>query len=310
VKRLALPLAVAVSLLAACSGKGGGTGRPSDVLKTMPPANLADPVALDDFGQVASAGGALGAAELVVQLLSNSGDPDCPFVKVQGGKTTVQGGCTDRFGSTYEGSMTAIAGSAGKIVYDDFSVLNVDSCDGPQVTREHFDGTATGHPEDHSFDIDMRWDFARTVPVTCQTSAFTIAWSVHGTVNPTPGDANHDGFPDRFTVDGNGTVGISFAGTVSSSTAAEQIDTGVCNGEPVSGSTSFTSGSHTATLTYDGTTACDGNVSYTLDGNPTGTLSDVNCDVSATGRPGGLLLFVPALALFAWRRRHAGSPPA
>jgi len=102
---------------------------------------------------------------------------------------------------------------------------------------------------------------------------------------------------------------ISPNGAVDASTLDEVVDGMVCAGQPASGSTTLTSGSDTAVITYDGESDCDDkqNAQLSVNGDDRGLIDGISCAVGAFGaRRGssvaGVLLLLAASALGLRRR--------
>jgi MYXO-CTERM domain-containing protein len=94
-----------------------------------------------------------------------------------------------------------------------------------------------------------------------------------------------------------------FQGYLNVQTEDEVLFETVCSTEALSGTTTLSNSNDTVVFQYDGETDCDdpGTVTWTLNGEPQGEISGVNCAVSGRSS-GGWLVVLGALALTRRRR--------
>ncbi|MEC7240472.1 MAG: hypothetical protein VXW32_04485, partial [Myxococcota bacterium] len=94
-----------------------------------------------------------------------------------------------------------------------------------------------------------------------------------------------------------------FQGYLNVQTEDEVLFETVCSTEALSGTTTLSNSNDTVVFQYDGETDCDdpGTVTWTLNGEPQGEISGVNCAISGRAS-GGWLVVLGALALTRRRR--------
>jgi hypothetical protein len=191
-------------------------------------------------------------------------DPACPVVEDDGTTLTVTGdGCTDTMGREWLGSARVIRGSDGsrtaqldgfaKVSDPDFRV----PVTGDFVVRSP---SATMH----EFEADLVAEGGSTVTITY---AGTVEGTYDGrTVWNGSGEVERDGFGEP-----NGTALMS--------TENEVLDSSVCMGQAVSGTTTIRSEGRVAVVTYDGATDCDEDqaATWTLDGEDQGKVTGITC---------------------------------
>lgn len=322
-------LASTAMLLSAC---GGGVATP--VLDRYPPAQIdtADnvkywagasapnvyifPIAVIAIGMVS--GGPMGPMT----------DPSCPVVTRNGDTTVYRGGCTDRNGKTWHGTLTTVGVSfsidsgsmttsrpvrSGSMNFEDFGFTGMQTCNGMQVQNQmRLRGTWTVSDAGNNranFRVDITGSMTgANTDRGCMPESAEFAMEYSGSYTLSGEDRDGDGSPDVQTWNGSGRLGDSRRGTVQAQTTDEVIDSRRCSYEALSGTTTLRSGSNTAVITYDGATNCSENstVRWSYNGMDMGELQGVRCTVSATpGRGRGTLaLFACAAALALARRRQ------
>ncbi|MEN9577315.1 MAG: hypothetical protein RJA70_324 [Pseudomonadota bacterium] len=104
------------------------------------------------------------------------------------------------------------------------------------------------------------------------------------------------------------------SGVIEATTVAEVVDDALCSGQPASGRTTLTFGSHVAVVTYDGATECDDEktAALTVNGEAQAPLDGITCAVAQRGLPrstlGLTLLGALVLAAVGRRRERVGTP--
>lgn len=305
-------------LSAACSSSkssGGVSGPADEIIGALPDAAIDSTSAAVSFATAASAPNAFGIG-MAPALFATAGiDPACPIVSGPQGNQTITGGCTDTSGNTYDGTIDA---KNSDFRYNTWKISYNDTCGGIGFTSvTTFEGSVhlTGAPTTGvAFAENVTGHgtgLAMTTGTNCAATDVTFAVVYSGSMANTGPDADMDGTPDISVWQGSGEVGIQGVGAVSASTTDENINQNACNSEALSGSTTVTSGTHTAIFTYDGATDCsaDSTVTWTYDGVARGTLQGVSCDVGVAGGTagtafGGCGLLVALLATRAGRRKR------
>jgi len=138
----------------------------------------------------------------------------------------------------------------------------------------------------------------------CERSADPLLVAELATNPDTGGDPSCRGSREARRRSTRVAAGNTALGGFELTTTNEVLDDSVCNGEPVSGTTTVRGGGDTATFTYDGATECDSehSVPWAFDGTPRGSVTGVQCAVAAPGAapPGGArALAIGALPLIA-----------
>jgi len=305
----------AAAVTAGCSGGGGGGGGAGGVLGGLPPAAIDTSANVLFFAESGSAPKMFYSSLVPYLLVSVGGDASCPHQQVSGSTVTYTGGCTSTNGATYSGTMsvttvtlaTGVSIADGGIHYSGWKIATTQTCGGASYTGDvDFDGSLNTHAGG-GWNVDLV-ETVLGIDSACTAASYQAAYSYTGTLaSQSTGQIT--------TWNGSGTLGFKGApgvadGKVSAATQDEIIDQTVCSEEAKSGTTTLTSGSHTAVLTYDGATACDGNVPWSYDGTPKGTLTGIDCDVAeSSGGPaaiaGALGVAAATLALARARRRRA-----
>jgi len=286
---------------AGCSS-GKGAKPASAVLDAFPPAVLSSSGNVTTLVTMGSGAQAYMAGLMPYIVALTGGDPACPVVDVNGGTTTVTGGCTDKSGNSFAGTIIATTTTSGttssaKLRYEQFEISATTTCKAqPKTTSSRWNGTfeqnaATASPTVGYaiYDLDLRLDAVSFDPDTCADRSPVEAWRYHGTVTE---NTSVDAF------DGSGRVGTSELGVASASTTGEILDTGACSSEAVSGSTTLEADGHTAVIVYDGATDCspDSTVTWTYDGADRGTLTGIACEVAPSGGSAAALAWITALS--------------
>ena len=307
-------VALLLAFVAGCSSSGKSTKPASAVLDTFAPAVLSSSGNVTTLVTMGSGAQAYMAGLMPYTLARLGGDPNCPVVDRSGNTTTVTGGCTDKSGNSFSGTIvltttTGATASSARIRYEQFELSSTTTCKAqPKTTSSRWNGSftqnanLTGNGGTAFYDVDLRLDAVTFDPDTCADRSPVEGWQYHGTVT-------ENGSVDAF--DGSGRVGTSEVGVASASTTGEILDTSACSSEAASGSTTLQAGGHMAVITYDGATDCspDGTVTWTYDGADRGTLTGIQCEVapiagaaSAAAAALGWIAGLTALA-FGWRRR-------
>lgn len=199
--------------------------------------------------------------DLLVVAFTDSEDPEaCPQVAVDGDDYSAIGGCTDADGNAYEGGLTVFVDEeAALMTFDSWSIettafswvldgalsLAVSGADPGLLTEEELRVTMSGLDAD---DYGQREAIA-TYP----------GFQSH---LPLDEEGNLDVFSGQGAPDFAGQIVEETLGALTLSGGYTQ-DTSVCENEATSGTLTFT-GEGTASVTYDGASACDGCARYTL----------------------------------------------
>lgn len=318
-------------LLSAC---GGGVAAP--VIDRSPPARIDT---IDSIRQWAGASAPNVFASpliIVAAAMFSDGpmgpmrDPSCPMVTRNGDTTIYRGGCTDRNGKTWHGTLTTVGvdfstGSSptttprpqrsGSMNFEDFGFSGTATCNGMQLQQEvRLQGTwsTSGAGDNRSnFRVDLRVTFtsvnSSVEGMTCTPVRAEAAVEYSGSYALSGEDRNGDGSPDVQTWNGSGRLAHSQYGAVQAQTIDEVLDSARCNSEAISGTTTLRSGGNTAVITYDGATDCSMNstVRWSYNGMDRGELQGIRCTVSTTpGRGRGTLVLLACAAALALARRR------
>lgn len=195
-------------------------------------------------------------------------DPACPVVVDDDTTMTVTGECTTTEGERVFGSATVTRGAtAGDL---ELALAGWGSDGDLGETRST--GTATitrREAELHDFELDLVIDGVNTTRVDYE-----------GTVRGT--------YDAPTTWNGTGTIereGFAPTGRVLATTVDERFDGSVCNGQPISGTTTIMRDGRTDVITYDGAMDCDDAkaAQWSVNGASRGLLTDISC----SARPGG-----------------------
>ncbi|HEX5748958.1 MAG TPA: hypothetical protein VFZ09_22145 [Archangium sp.] len=299
----------------AMSGLWVGCGGPAaEALNKYKPASLASQTDVNEWAERSSApliyATTNAAATLVTVVAGSDGkDPDCPVEKKDGNTTRLTGGCTDKNGVEWLGSMELVSEGEdsrnARYTYDGFGYQKPFSCEGQTgKNKAIFDGTisVTGTASKKEFTIDLRQEAAgQQNEGSCDTTNASAAWEYKGTVDGADSPLGEG----KQTWSGKGRIGYETRGLVEVETKAEVVDGSVCDSEAASGSTTIKSGGHTAVITYDGATDCEesSTVQWSLDGKASGELEGIQC--SAASGPTFAAWSVALLGALGLMRRRA-----
>jgi MYXO-CTERM domain-containing protein len=247
-------------------------------------------------------------------LAGITGDPQdttCPVQKKDSTTTRLTGGCTDKNGLEWFGSMEQKlekeGSENGTITYKDFGYQETSNCSGKSgKVKLLFTGTSsvTGSETKKEFDLDIRMDTSGLDEDTCAERTSSGAWAYKGTYE---GSTELTDLTGKRTWNGSGRIGNAELGVVEVETKAEVVDSSVCDSEASSGSTTIKSDGHTVVIQYDGATDCEeaSTAMTSLDGAAAVELDGVSC--SSVGGPAlsawGLGL-LGAMGLIRRRARH------
>ncbi len=195
-------------------------------------------------------------------------DPACPVIDDDGTVLTVTGECTTAGGDRVFGGATVTRGATAGDLELTLAGWGGDTDLGDVRTT----GTATitrREAELHDFELDLVVDGVNTTRIDYE-----------GTVRGT--------YDEPTTWNGTGTIereGFAPTGRVLATTLDERFDGAVCNGQPISGSTTVMRDGRTDVVTYDGATDCDDAkaAQWSVNGASRGLLTDISC----SARPGG-----------------------
>lgn len=311
-------IAGAALVLAGC---GGGGAAP--VIDRFSPAQIDTSDRVQPWAQ-SSAPQIFAFPVVVAASAAGAMDTSCPMVTRSGDTTTYRGGCTDRNGRTWYGTLTTVGveissmalaprpARSGSMNFEDFGFSGMETCNGMQVsTQTKFRGiwTVTDAGNNRgNFRVDLiATGTAVNAETGCMPQNREIAVEYSGSYALSGEDRNGDGSPDVQTWNGSGRIGDSGRGRVQAQTTDEVLDPMRCNSEALSGTTTLQSGSSTVVITYDGATDCSmqSTVRWSHNGMDMGELSGVRCAVGATpGRGRGALALLGCVAGLALVRRR------
>jgi len=208
------------------------------------------------------------------------GDPVCPATSDDGTVFTIRGECTTTDGQRRFGTATITRGASEgdlSIALDGYGSDN-------DLGEVRTTGTATimrREADLHDFTLDL------TV-VGTSTTRVDYEGTIRGTYDA-PTTWNGTGSIER--------TGFAPTGRVLATTLDERLDGDVCNGQPLSGSTTLMREGRTDVITYDGATDCDAAraAQWSVNGASRGLLADISC----SARPGARSPFALATALLA-----------
>jgi MYXO-CTERM domain-containing protein len=276
--------------LVAMSGLWVGCGGPAaEALNKYKPASLASEADVKEWAGRSSAPVIYFSSNLPLALSGvvgsmNEQDPTCPVQKKHGDTTLITGGCTDKDGVEWIGSMEQKTEGAQKnvrITYDGFGYKRASTCQGK--TRHStlvFEGTstATGSEYTKDIEIDVRMDSSRLDEGSCTTTSASAAWEYRGSIKGWGLDIKKG----NQVWSGSGRIGYEPLGVVEVETKSEVVEPSRCASEALSGSTTITSGGHTALIEYDGETDCDktSTVKWSFDGKAQGEMEGVSCSAA------------------------------
>jgi hypothetical protein len=305
----------------AMSGLWVGCGGPAaEALNKYKAASLSSETDVNEWAERSSAPNIYAttnlAATLVVLMGGSDGqDPNCPVQKKDGNTTRLTGGCTDKNGVEWLGSMELVSegGSEGegeniknaRYTYDGFGYQKPFTCEGATGQNKvvfHGTSSVTGGKSKKEFAIDLRLEATgQQNEDSCDTTNSSGAWEYKGNIDggdSVLGEGKH-------TWNGSGRIGYETRGLIEVETKAEVVDGSVCNSEAASGSTTIKSGGHTAVIQYDGATDCEeaSTVQWSLDGNAKGEMAGISC--SAASGPALSAWSVALLGALGLMRRRA-----
>lgn len=278
--------------IVAVSGLWVGCGGEADkALNDYKKASLTSQADVEAWAGTASAPNVYIAANLgaflsgVTGIGSGSQDATCPAKKVDGITTTVSGGCTDKNGyewfGTMEQKLEKEGSENGTITYKGFGYQQSATCGGKSYkSKLIFTGSSKVEGSaKKEFDLDIRMDVSGPHKDTCAETTSSGAWSYQGSFEGSTSITS-----GRRVWNGSGRIGTSELGVVEVETKDEVIDSAVCDDEAASGTTTIKSDGHTAVITYDGATDCDeaSTVKSSLDGKAAVEIEDISC-ASASG---------------------------
>lgn len=282
----------------ACTASPG-----ESALRWLEPADLTDPEVLP---VVTELGSGMHAYSLVYRLMRDDlqdleeEERDCATLKStldeQGfGTVTVRLSDCEPDG----GSARFVHRPSGdrRYRYKDVVLSESDACDG--VSR--LDGEVR-------LDADGAFGLSLVIrseprPGNCNVPPSFMVVEYSGIMTESPDDG-------RIEVNGSGRVGDREHGWVHISTDSQRYDSEICEGEALSGTTTVTSGPHTAVIIYDGLTDCDpsSTATWSLDGEDQGEMDAIGCS-TVSAWPGVAGLGLAGLALWRRRRRRADRAP-
>ncbi|HYO74044.1 MAG TPA: hypothetical protein VEU33_49040 [Archangium sp.] len=283
----------------AMSGLWVGCGGPAaEALNKYKSASLASETDVREWAERSSAPNIYATASVAVTLVtltagSAGEDPNCP-VKAEDGKTLrLTGGCTDKNGVEWLGSMERVTEEEGesanvrnaRYTYDNFGYQKPYTCEGKTGhDKVVFHGTSsvTGGKSRKEFAIDIRLESSGLrdeASGSCDTTNSSGAWEYKGTVDGADATLGEG----KQTWNGSGRIGYEERGVVEVATKDEVVDGSVCDEEASSGSTTIKSSGHTAVIQYDGATDCEetSTVQWSLDGKASGELEGVSCSAAS-----------------------------
>lgn len=197
------------------------------------------------------------------------GDPACPVTTDDGTVLTVTGECTTTEGDRVFGSATVTRGASD----GDLELALAGWGGETDLGDVRTTGTATitrMETELHAFELDLVVDGVNTTRIDYE-----------GTVRGT--------YDAPTTWNGTGTIereGFAPTGRVLATTLDERFDGAVCNGQPISGTTTIMRDGRTDVITYDGAMDCDEakGAQWSVNGTSRGLLTDISCAATPGGR--------------------------
>jgi hypothetical protein len=300
----------------AMSGLWVGCGGPAaEALNKYKAASLASETDVQEWAERSSAPliyatTNVGATLVTVVAGSDGEDPNCPVQKKDGNTTRLTGGCTDKNGVEWLGSMERVSEGEdtrnARFTYDGFGYQKPFSCEGQAgKNKAIFHGTisVTGTPSKKEFTIDLRQEAAgQQNEGSCDTANASAAWEYKGTIDGADSPLGEG----KQTWSGSGRIGYETRGLVEVETKAEVVDGSVCDSEAASGSTTIKSNGHTAVIEYDGATDCEeaSTVKWSLDGKASGELEGVSCSATGPAFSAWSVALLGALGLMRRRARR------
>lgn len=178
-----------------------------------------------------------------------------------------------------------------RVVFRDYgSFEDVEECPGKRTGSVMRGDTHVSKRDASTYDFDTALVYETTRYELCLERKTTWAVIYRGTLRETP---------EGRSFDGKGEVAVDARGTIS--TEGQLIASTGCVSEPSAGSTTVSSGADSATLTYDGATACDTGkplAKLTLNGEDLGFSGVTLCSASQPE------LFLWLIAAFVLRKRR------
>jgi hypothetical protein len=251
------------------------------------------------------------AATLVAVVGGSSGeDTNCPVQQKDGNTSRLTGGCTDKNGVEWFGSLEQVSEGEDtgnvRFTYDGFGYQKSFTCEdktGQNKVLFHGTSVVTGSKSKKEFQIDVRLEASGQQEGTCDTSSASGAWEYKGTID----GADSPFGAGKQTWNGSGRIGYEARGLVHVETKDEVVDGSVCDSEAASGSTTIKSGGHTAVIEYDGATDCEetSTVQWSLDGKAKAEMEGVSCSaMSGPTFPAWSVALLGALGLMRRRARR------
>jgi hypothetical protein len=283
----------------AMSGLWVGCGGPAaEALNKYKAASLTSETDVQEWAERSSAPNIYATTNVGITLValvagSDGQDPNCPVQKKDGNTTRLTGGCTDKNGVEWLGSLELVTDGENegenianvRYTYDGFGYQKPYTCEGKSGQNKllfHGTSSVTGSKSKKEFAIDLRLETSGLRDEdsgSCDTINSSGAWEYKGTV---------DGVDTAFgegkqTWSGSGRIGYEERGVVEVETKAEVVDGSVCDSEASSGSTTIKSSGHTAVIQYDGATDCEesSTVQWSLDGKAKAEMAGVSCSAAS-----------------------------
>lgn len=252
--RAAIPLLIA---LAGCTAGKGNNSWPTD---TLPPVRLAE--SLSAIPEVAY------IFNLLVVAFTNPDDPSaCPTVTLDGDNYAAEGGCTDGTGNVYGGSITIVSDDTSAVeTYDDWSI---EGADFSWVMNGALTLASSGDDVGLLSEEDFHLVATGLDPAVYGQEEADATFPGFASHLPLDADGNLDVFSGTGSPDFAGAIIEETQGTATLS-GGYNLDTETCPDEPTSGTLTI-NGDGTASITYDGSSACDGCATYALSDGSTET---------------------------------------
>ncbi|MDC0713399.1 hypothetical protein POL68_33355 [Stigmatella sp. ncwal1] len=232
-------------------------------------------------------------------------DPNCPVTSEEGLTSRVTGGCTDKNGVEWVGSMQTKISTAGiTYVYSGFGYSQTVTCDGKSAkSKLVYDGNLkmSGTETTQGFEIQLVMDTTEVDKQTCAETTTVAAVDYKGSSS----GASSEDESEPSTWNGSGRIGYGDTGVISAVTQNEVIHSETCGSEALSGKTTLTTDGHKVEIQYDGATDCDATatVNWSLDGAAQGELEGISC--SASNGPTLAMWSLGLVGLLGLMRRRA-----
>lgn len=218
-------------------------------------------------------------------------DPACPSVTEDGTSVVIQGDCTTSDGQRRLGGALIQRGASE----GDFDIVLSEY----GTTTDLGDVRTTGTVQIRRREADLH-DFSIDVEVHgLSVTTALYEGSVRG------------GYEGPTTWNGTGTferTGFGPTGQLVATTVDQRFDASVCEGQPISGTTTLVRAGRRDVITYDGATDCDEAraAAWSVDGTPRGPLTGIACSATpGTGaRSTATLLWGLAGLVWAAARRR------